>query len=55
MLAALIAALRKPSQQAGQEVAEEVSKKLPAAVMPRGAIEAQRKRLADLDALGREQ
>lgn len=36
-------------QEAAKEGAEEISKRLPAAVMPREAVEKKRKQLKDLD------
>lgn len=56
-IAALIAALRAPRGQdaeASRAVAEEASKKLPGAVMPRKAIERKREELREIDALLKE-
>lgn len=56
-VAALVAALRKfqaRDPEVAREASEEASKKLPAAVMPRGAVEEQRRRMAQLDEIGRE-
>lgn len=56
-VAALVAALRKfQARDPGlaHEASEEISKKLPSAVMPRGAIEEQRRRMAQIDAIDKE-
>lgn len=56
-VAALVAALRNfqsRDPELAEEASEEISKKMPAALMPRGAVEAQRRRMAQLDELGKE-
>lgn len=56
-LAAIVAALRNwkaREAEPAQAASEAISKKLPAAVMPRKAIEGQRKRMEQLDEIGRE-